>query len=453
MKHKFKALISIILFSLIFILSGCKLSVLPADKLIRPPKSGAEIESVIEKFIGENIFLQTPSSPTSEFKTPLTLIDLDADGTEEAIAFYTTASNDSNVHINVLKHIGDEWISIGDFSGYGNKIESLSFRNLSKDMQQYDIVATWSFIDSKVVTIHKLSGTGRRTTLRSVCNESYSSMSYVDVDTDGLYEIFLVSGDFADKEKVPTAKVIRVENYGVLNLGMISLSRDIVSFKNSYCQEVNNEKIPMLAVLDYENANKEFSTEVLYWNAEKSALEILRVDSVTKVAFSTVRSLPILSADINGDTYIDIPVQERIIGSTLDENNYTSELTYTKWCELVIGDNGIELRDSGNYRLYFTDRDYFEFSESLIAEITVAHNSKNGLWLVHTYNPDDLSDSKPLLEVRSITQENTESFIASGYKQLSSNTVDNKVIVYKITDEGIALGLSESNMVNVNIQS
>ncbi len=449
MKSKFKLFLSLILVLLMFIFTGCKLSVLPADKLIRPPKSGAEIESVIEKFTGENIFLQTPSNPTSEFKTPLTLIDLDADGTEEAIAFYTTASNDTDVHLNVLKHLGDEWISVGDFSGYGNKIESLSFRNLSKDVKQYDIVATWSFIDSKVVTIHKLEGTGRRTKLRSVCNESYSAMSYVDVDKDGIHEIFLVSGDFADKTKVPVAKIIRVDNYGILNVGMISLSRDIIAFKSSYCQEVNNEKVPMLAVLDYENENKEYCTEVLYWNAKKSALEILRVDSATNTAFSTVRTLPVLSADVNGDTYVDIPVQERIIGSTIDDNLYTSALTYTKWCELVVIDDGIELKDSGSYRLYFTDKDYFEFSPSILSSVTVARNTENDLWVVHTYDPDDLTANTALLEVRNITQENIESFIASGYKQLSTNTTDSKILVYRITEDGINAGITESNMVNV----
>ncbi len=451
MRKRIKSAISFTLILLMFLLSGCKFSVLPADKLIRPPKSGAEIESVIEKITGENIFLQTPSNPASEFKTPLTLIDLDADGTEEAVAFYTTASNDSDVHLNILKHLGDEWISVGDFSGYGNKIETLSFRNLSKDVKQYDIVATWSFIDSKVMTIHKLEGTGRRTKLRSVCNESYSAMSYVDVDKDGIHEIFLVSGDFADKTKVPVAKIIRVDNYGILNVGMISLSRDIISFINSYCQEVNNEKVPMIAVLDYENENKEYCTEVLYWNVKKSALEILRVDSSTNTAFSTARTIPILSTDVNGDTYVDIPVQERIIGSTLDENVYTSALTYTKWCELVVADDGIELKDSGSYRLYFTDKDYFEVSPSLVSDITVARNTNSDLWVVHTYNPDDLNTNVTLLEVRNITQENIESFIASGYKQLSTNTTDSKILVYRITEDGINAGITERNMVNVNL--
>lgn len=451
MKSKLKQIFSVFLVLSMFIFSGCKLSVLPADKLIRPPKSGAEIESVIEEFIGENIFLQTPSSQTSEFKTPLTLTDLDADGTEEAIAFYTTASNDSDVHVNVLKHLGDEWISVGDFSGYGNKIESLSFRNLSKDVKQLDIVATWRFLDSKVVTIHKLEGSGKRTKLRSVCNESYSSMSYVDVDKDGIHEIFLVSGDFADKTKVPVAKIIRIDNYGVLTVGMISLSKDIIAFKNSYCQEVNNEQVPMLAVLDYENENKEFCTEVLYWNSKKSALEILRVDVATNAAFSTVRTIPVMSADVNGDTYVDVPVQERIIGSTLDDNLYTSALTYTKWCELVVTDDGIELKDCGSYRLYFTDRDYFEFSSSLISSVTVSRSTENDLWVVHTYDPDDLATNTALLEVRNITQENIESFIASGYKQLSTNTTDNKILVYRITEDGINAGITESNMVNVII--
>lgn len=451
MKRKFEVCFALFLVSVFFFLSGCKLSVVSADKLIRPPKSGAEIESAIEELAGESITLKTPSNPDSEYTSPLTLIDLDYDGTEEAIAFYTTASNSTSIHLNVLKHINEQWVSIGDFSGYGNNIETLSFRNLSKDMNQYDIIATWSYIDSKVMTIHKVAGTGRRAKLKLVCNESYSSMSYVDVDADGLYELFLISGDFADKSKVPVAKVIRVEKYNILNIGMTSLSRDIVTFENSFCQDINNEKISMISVLDYQNADKEYGTEILYWNDEKSCLEIMRVDGETNTAFFTLRSLPILSYDVSGDSFVDIPVQEQIVGSTLNEKAYNSSLTYTKWCELVVEDDVIKLRQTGNCRLYFTDKDYFDVDPSWISQITATRNTDNDTWSIQTYNPENLEETKTLVVVASVPQENIDKYISSGYKQFSSYATDNKVFVYKITEDGLNFGISENNIISVNL--
>ncbi len=451
MRRKIEACTALFLVSVLLFLSGCKLSVVSADKLIRPPRSGAEIESAIEELAGESITLKTPSNPDSEFTSPLTLIDLDSDGVEEAIAFYTTASNNSSIHLNVLKHISEQWVSIGDFSGYGNNIETLSFRNLSKDMNQYDIIATWSYIDSKVMTIHKVSGTGRRAKLKLVCNESYTSMSYVDVDADGLYELFLISGDFADKSKIPVAKVIRVDKYNILNIGMTSLSRDIVAFENSFCKDINNEKISMISVLDYQNSDKEYGTEVLYWDTERSCLDILRVDGETNAAFSTLRSLSILSNDVSGDAFVDIPVQEQIIGSSVNEKMYNSSLTYTKWCELVVEDDVIKLRQTGNHRLYFTDKDYFDVDPLWIPQITVTRNTSNETWTIETYNPENLDETKTLLVVASIPQENIDRFISSGYKQFSSYTADNKVFVYKITEDGLAFGISENNIVSVNL--
>lgn len=453
MKKKMRIVTVFLLLVALFSLGGCKFSVLSADKLLRPPKSGAEIEDAIEKFAGESIVLKNPVSSSTDYSSSITLVDLDYDTTEEAVAFYSTISNETSVHMNILKRIGDEWVSIGDFSGYGSNIESLSFRNLSQGINQYDIVTTWSYIDSKVMTIHKLVGEGRRAELRLVCDESYESMGYVDVDRDGFYEIFLINGDFSDKSKVPTAKVIKIDKYDVLNIGMISLSREIVGFVNSICQETSNEDIPMIAVYDYINTDGLYGTDAVYWDAERSSLSVMHVDKSTNSAFSTLRTSPILSGDINADTYVEIPVQENIIGSSLDEKRYNSALTYTKWCSLIPENDGIKLEQSGGYRLYFTDKDYLEINSSLLSGITVLRNTKTDVWSIMSYNKENLEESKILISVCNINFEETDKYISSGYKQLSSNSTDNKIIVYKITDDGKNMGFVESNLINVNISN
>lgn len=453
MKVKMRVFAMLLLIAIVLSLGGCKLSVLSAEKLLRPPKSGAEIEDAIEKIVGESVVLKNPVSTITDYSSSITLVDLDYDSTEEAVVFYSTTSNETSVHMNVMKHIGDEWISIGDFSGYGSNIESLSFRNLSKGINQYDIVTTWSYIDSKVMTIHKLVGEGRRAELRLVCDESYETMSYVDVDRDGFYEIFLINGDFSDKTKVPTAKVIRIDKYDVLNIGMISLSREIVGFVNSFCQETNNDDIPMIAVYDYLNADGLYRTDVVYWNKEASCLNMMHVDQSTKSAFSTLRSLPVMSGDINSDTYIEIPVQENIVGSSVNEKMFNSTLTYTKWCSLVPEGEGIKLRESGGYRLYFTDKDYLEINESRLSDITVIRNTKSDTWNIVSYNRDNFDENKVLLSVCNINFEETDKYISSGYKQLSSNANDNKIIVYRISEDGKEMGFVENNLVNLSVSN
>ena len=453
MKVKMRVFAMLLLITIVLSLGGCKLSVLSAEKLLRPPKSGAEIEDAIEKIVGESVVLKNPVSTITDYSSSITLVDLDYDSTEEAVVFYSTTSNETSVHMNVMKHIGDEWISIGDFSGYGSNIESLSFRNLSKGINQYDIVTTWSYIDSKVMTIHKLVGEGRRAELRLVCDESYETMSYVDVDRDGFYEIFLINGDFSDKTKVPTAKVIRIDKYDVLNIGMISLSREIVGFVNSFCQETNNDDIPMIAVYDYLNADGLYRTDVVYWNKEASCLNMMHVDQSTKSAFSTLRSLPVMSGDINSDTYIEIPVQENIVGSSVNEKMFNSALTYTKWCSLVPEGEGIKLRESGGYRLYFTDKDYLEINESRLSDITVIRNTRSDTWNIVSYNRDNFDENKVLLSVCNINFEETDKYISSGYKQLSSNANDNKIIVYRISEDGKEMGFVENNLVNLSVSN
>ena len=120
MKNQLRITALIMLLLMVISMSGCKFSVLSAEKLLRPPKSGAEIEDAVEKFAGESIVLKNPVNSSSDFSSSLTLVDLDYDSTEEAVVFYSTVTNENRVHMNVLKHIGDEWVSVGDFSGYGS---------------------------------------------------------------------------------------------------------------------------------------------------------------------------------------------------------------------------------------------------------------------------------------------------------------------------------------------
>ncbi len=449
MKSKFRFIAFLLVVASVFTLSSCKLSVLSADKLIRPPKSGIEIASVIEKTAGESIVLKSPVNANSDFSSSLTLIDLDSDGTEEAVVFYTTASNENDVHINVLRLEDDEWTSVGDFSGYGNNIETLSFRSLSEDMSQCDIIATWSYIDSKVLTIHKLKNEGRRSELKLVTSQQYASVGFVDVDFDSSYELFIINGDFADKTKSPTAKVIKVNDFDVKNIGMISLSKDIVGFENSYCQQLNNSEIPMIAVYDYVNSSGLYGTDVVYWDSERSTLKLMQVDSKTNSAFSTLRSIHIQSNDINADTFIEIPVQEPIVGSSIDQN--MSSLNYTKWCELVPSKNGVNLKPYGSLRFYFTDKDYFDVSSSVASQITVLRNTQNDSWTVVSYDTENLFSNKTLMTVVGVSPENIDKYVSYGYKQLSSNSTDNKVIMYLITEDGKSVGISEKDLINIQL--
>ncbi len=446
---KFLSLL-IVIFTVVTI-SGCKLSIVSADKLLRPPKSGAEIEKAIEDFAGESIILKSPVSSSSEFSSPLNLVDLDNDGNEEAVVFYVTTTNETGVHLNVLKHLGDEWISIGDFSGYGSNVETISFRNLAKDTNSYDIITTWSYIDSSVLTIHKVAGNGRRAELRTVCNMPYDSMGYVDIDKDGYHEIFIINGDFSDKSNVPTAKIIRVEKYSVLNIGMTSLSRDIVGYENAHCQDTGNENIPMIAVYDYVNEKGLYGTDVVYWDSKSSSLKLMQVDASNHSAFSTLRELPIYSADVNADTFIDIPVQVPVIGVTQSKSSVTP-LTYTKWCSLIASEDGIKLEQCCDYRLYFTDKDYLEIDNNLISEITVLRNKNNDSWVVTTYNPENIEESEVLVDIRNINQNDLELYVTNGYKQLSLNATENKFIVFKISEIGEKLGMKDADLMNIKLQ-
>ncbi len=434
----------IIISAMLLSLNGCSFSIISADKLLRPPKSSVELENVLLKEAGENIVLVNPSDSNSQFSSAVTLFDIDSDGADEAIIYYVTVSNDTDVHMNILKKVDNKWQSIGDFDNYGNNVETISVISLSEGSKYFEIVTTWSYIDSHVITVHKMNEKGN---VSLIFRESYISMNYVDIDNDRVSELFLITSDYEDKNNSSMAKFVKINEYSYSNVSIVSLSKDIVNFEECHYEFPQSTKIPFRVIYDYLNSNGQYVTGVLYWDAASSTLKTMLVDESTKTAFASLRSLKILSNDINGDGMIEIPVQVPIVGSSVTGEN-TNGLFYTNWCRVSNGNKGLRLNSIGKYRYYINESVYFEIEPSWKNTITVSKDIKNNITNVCSYNPDDYSESTPLIYFINISADKSEEFESRGFVLINTNTFENSVLLYKITDEGKMFGIDDSCIIS-----
>ena len=89
------------------------------DSLIRPPKLTGEnalIEQAFEAAVGKDVMLVSPVS--GEYRSAFIQYDLDRDGAEETLVFYTRNEAPNEAHLHFLKYDGYRWCDQGSYKNH-----------------------------------------------------------------------------------------------------------------------------------------------------------------------------------------------------------------------------------------------------------------------------------------------------------------------------------------------
>lgn len=300
-----------------------------ADQLMTPPNNrgeDAEVTEALQDFLGADYKKMTLKYPSEgNYRSAYIKRDLNRDGAEEVLVFYTLQS-DATVRFNLLQEKKEKWVSIYDEAGYGNNILSVDFSDLNGDGQA-EILLGWSPFDNssaKTLSVHSFSEDG--TTLDTLVNQTYSYMSPVDMDGDGLEEILLIKADTGEEapEKAstenrtsgnPTAGTVAYAGLLKMNSsGTVStvgtetkIDGSVSAYGNLSVQKKDGQTV---AFLDAYKGTDAMVTEVLWWDAEQSRLvaPFTPKDSLTNA--ETFRTPAVPATDLDGDGYIDIPVMK-----------------------------------------------------------------------------------------------------------------------------------------------
>ena len=103
---KKKILLIILSALLTFALSGCDAVTFNVTELMSPPKATGEkaaIQELIDKEAGTGYTLKYPQN--GSFRSAITTMDYDADGVQEAIAFYLPAGEAQTIHLLIMDNI------------------------------------------------------------------------------------------------------------------------------------------------------------------------------------------------------------------------------------------------------------------------------------------------------------------------------------------------------------
>ncbi len=298
----FKKAATLLLSGLLLLLSGCGFSG-DVNSLLKAPKPTGELQDIqqaLEQSITEEYTLRYPTD--GEYRSAFVLRDLNGDDVSEAIAFYSTKTEDAVtvMHICLIHKESGRWEVANDLFARSSGIESVSFADINGDGTE-EIFAGWA----------SYGDAGRTLTVYSVSNhvmvqrlqESFTTFAVCNLTEDESTELLTVHIDA--ENKTSTAKLHRLERNGVVEIGKCQLDGNVSAYKTPVISVLKGGKPAVY--IDAQKGLGNMITEVLVWNESTSALEAPFYDANQQENVLTLRSNSIEITDFNNDGVLDIP--------------------------------------------------------------------------------------------------------------------------------------------------
>ncbi len=336
-----------VLVAISFIFSGCSGIEMSAEDLIKPPKPSGEmyyIETALEEEIGTGHTLKYPTS--GEHRSAYILCDLMDTGTEDfVLAFYSTVNSEniSTMHLNLLKKVDGEWLSLSDVSTPGIGVEKVEMIDFDKDGVT-EIVVGWNVyggVDKKIV-VYELSGIN----LVPVIDEPYTDFIACDLDLNGKDGLFLLYHDISQSSAY--VSVFNFTNGGVVEAGKCQIDGMVTSFSTPVASKLTNGRPAIFVDAVKDNG---LQTEIIYLN---NGVLVAPTYTPSQAISKTYRETSVASADIDGDGALDVPLTERVDVEKIMVDINTLD-TITRWC----GFDGTNFVLTTRAVMNYTDGYYF----------------------------------------------------------------------------------------------
>lgn len=382
----FKRLCAVLLIlALVFSLSGCSLTG-GEDSLLKPPRPVGDlfdIQKALENSVSEKYTLKFPTS--GENRSAIQQYDINGDGVNEALAFYSTvADNIVTMHINLITKTGDNWRSVGDFRCIATGVDTVDFEDINGDGIK-EILIGWSIYGAVDKTLGVYSYAKNQFSQRVM--EGFTHYMCVDIDGDNKKELFISHLD--SKNEVASAKLLRFTDTGVTELGNCTLDSTATAYYK-----------PILGKLSNGNT-------AIYFDTVKGnglATEVFEIrDSVmtnalkTKdgTAISTFRPSNIEIRDLNKDGVFEIP-NPILITQTPGVDN--ENIYITEWYTLKNEKMELSLSALMNY----VDGYYIVVPQKWQGKIAVTRDTPNRIRTIMALDKKTGNSAETLVKVQTV---------------------------------------------------
>lgn len=331
MKRMLLAVIAVTL-SVIFLLSGCSFELRSIESLMRPPYTAteSELEKSISKLLGNQISYRSPKS--GEHHSAITIRDLNADGTKEAVVFYVNNNDDSVIRMCVLSDKDGKWILVSDFAGNGSGVLNLDFVDLNSDSDE-EIIVSWSLFDDKsqkMLSVYTPAVNDGVLSVSACVSEPYDLMMVADVFGDTTKQLLVAHSSVAkDTAEKTTLRLIGINKDN--SVALISENRldSRITKLSSILYDIPTANATPRFFIDADISDTQRITHVLKWDKESKKFVSLLNDSEDPDI--TLRSSNLSIRDVNSDWLIDIPLRKPMSESKDSDTSFGYIL---EWCKV-----------------------------------------------------------------------------------------------------------------------
>ena len=345
------------------LLSGCNALGLDVEDYLRPPKSTGEQEAIqqaLETYIEAHAekggvtdyILKYPKE--GSYRSAFILVDqvqpnrlgnlsassltenkraasntMSAAEATQAVAFYRLDVEQAKTHVNYLRKIDDEWVSVSDVEGSSEGVSRVSFGDLNGDGAP-ELLVGWSQYNTRnqKLALYFLNDTLEE----QAVDEIYTHMLVNEFTGSGRDDLMLFSATGAD---APTSvKLLSYEDGRLVSRGTAELDAGIQRFGTSKTVALS-ETVNGVFIDCYKYPNTTI-TELLFWDAGadegRGRLETPFYRAEDKLTTLTARESSIPLMDIDGDGMVEWPLSSRLPGyETVDAADALWKTTWMTW--------------------------------------------------------------------------------------------------------------------------
>ncbi len=296
-----------LLLAALFCLSGCTFGLSASvEDLMKAPLFSKEQQAIIQALDrGTRGEIKLIYPKEGAYRTPVDLFDINSDGTEEALAFYTEKDK-VNVHLAVLQlqQYGDgesEWNIVFDQEGRGNQIGFVRFDHISH-LSYYNILVGWNVFgesnNSLAIYGYQQGEDGEH--IVEFMSREYEQFVCEDMDGDYFSELVFLSASRTE-EGVKASVYKDVGRSAVEKVTEQTLDPRIVAVRKLEAGEGESGKLLYIDGLTKENL---LATEVLAY--QNGVLSLVQQEAV--VSQSQRQKTELYSQDIDRDEKVEVPI-------------------------------------------------------------------------------------------------------------------------------------------------
>lgn len=376
--------------------TSCSPITMSTEDLLVPPRLNqrqTKVEAALDATMNlSSILYRYPR--TGEHRSPFVFYDLDGDGAQEAIVFYTDRATQMNVRIGILQEGEDDsWTVVQDIAGSGDQVEFIRFANISS-AETLSVLIGWqdSRSNQSTLSVYAL----QRGKLETSVQMPYDMLDVDEYFGDGLSQILLVRRDNSNLYQLYLLGGTYDGQVGVL--GDLSLHQDLDSVLQMKKGRLWGNRYALY--IDERRTDALTATEIVAVSRDRLELLVGGIDP--ELYNRTARPEEALCLDLRGDGVVEIPTQTELPG---DQSGEIGPPPLTLYLHYVTG---------GDFEVAFAaavnaDAGYLVFfPSSWLDQVTIQRSPESNEW--HFYKIDPETD-QPVVELLRIRVQSSRDYL------------------------------------------